>query len=607
MMSSAMHDDDCSTQHLAEEQDMASFIVLDGCALTRECLAILLRNDGHKVHAVATIAQAKTLISKRQPDLLLCELVLPDGNVVGLLRWMKESAKSVRACVLTNVAAKLPLTKAVEAGVAGVLLKSKFTYEGLLKQIDDLCGQSSTSAQDTPPTLEQVVRHPLPIPSPDPTLELRTIKPLHSRTTMEQALDEHGTLSVNAVVVDRVRSILQGDACEMESLAGAVSGDPGLVSHVLRAATKEDDGHEEPVSSVFDALLRIGLERLENILDQISSNTAHGRTDATLSHIHLCAHSVAVSEIASRIAPIMNIDEKRARLAGLIHDVGRFRMLDSFADQVHEVVDVCTNLGIPMHLGEKRMLLSTHDSLGASSASGWNLPKEVLQAIANHHEEPGRIATQCPGFSAFVLATALANTIAHALGFGYSGTTTIESGESYIDQIESESFRLNPVLEGLEDAIHASLAHAGFTPDMLNALVPHVVPDLPMQPAYITMDPENDLIGHWVQNEFGDLSPNAQTNITIVHARFARDRAELSAKLETLDAALLKEGVTTPVPVLILSPNGKTGLTEDLMTRHLCMHLRTPFGVSMFERACNALLSGKQQIEAQPIELKTAA
>ena len=586
---------------------MASVIVLDGCALTRECLAILLRNDGHKVHAVGTIAQAKTLISKRPPDLLLCELVLPDGNVVGLLRWMKDSAKSVRACVLTNVAAKLPLTKAVEAGVAGVLLKSKFTYEGLLKQIGDLCGQSSTSTQDTLPSLEKEVRYPLPIPAPDPTLELRTIKPLHSRAAMEQALDEHETLSVNAVVIDRVRSILQGDACEMESLASAVSGDPGLVSHVLRAATKEDDGHEEPVSSVFDALLRIGLERLENILDQVSHNASVDNAVGTLSHAQLCAHSIAVSEIASRLAPMMHIDEKRARLAGLIHDVGRFRMLDSFPNQVHEVVDVCTNLGIPMHLGEKRMLLSTHDALGASSASWWNLPKDVLQTMSYHHEEPGRIATQCPGSAAFVLTTALANTIAHALGCGYSGSTTIESGESYIDQIELESFELNTVLNGLEDAIHASLTHAGFTPDVLNANVPHVVPDLPMQPVYITMDPTNDLIGHWAQNEFGDLSPSAQTNIAIVHARFPRDRAELSAKLETLDAALLKEGVTTPVPVLILSPNGKTGLTEDLMTRHLCMHLRTPFGVSMFERACNALLSGKQQIEAQPIELKAAA
>lgn len=586
---------------------MASVIVLDGCALTRECLALLLRNEGHKVHAAGTIEQARTLISKRPPDLLICELVLPDGNVVGLLRWIKEGAKSVRACVLTNVAAKLPLTKAIEAGVAGVLLKSKFTFDGLLKQIDDLCAQSSTSSQDTVPFVEKEVRHPLPIPAPDPALALRTIKPLHTRAALEQALDEHETLSVNALVVDRVRSILQGDACEMEALAGALSGDPGLVSHVLAAATKDDDGHEEPASSVFDALLRIGLERVGDILDQVSTYVDDDGDGRTRSHAHLCAHSIAVSEIASRLAPLMGIDDRHARLAGLLHDVGRFRMLESFADQVHDVEGVCADLGIPMHLGEKRMLLCTHDALGASSASGWNLPKDVLQAIGHHHEEPGRISTQCPRSAAYVRAISLANTIAHTLGYGFSGSTTIDSGESCMDQIESDSFDLSAVLEGLEESIHASITHAGLAQGTLNEGVPHVVPDLLMKPAYITMDPGRDLIRYWIQNEFGDLIPSVQTNIAIVHARHPRDRAELSTKLRALDADLLDQGVRTPVPVLILSPNGKTGLTEDLMTRHLCMHLRTPFGVSMFERACNALLSGKQQIEAQPIELKTAA
>lgn len=585
---------------------MTSVLILDGCAMTRECLSILLRGEGYTVHAVGSCEQARGLMKRRTPDVMLCELVLPDGSIVGLLRWMRTNAKNTRTCVLTNVAAKLPLTQAVEAGVAGVQLKVKFTFPTLLKQLRALTEPSASSrASGAPQQPEPPVRHPLPLPAPDPVLEIRAIKPVHTRATMERKLDEHPGLTCSPVVVSRARQIMQSDECSVETIASVISADPSLVSHVLTAASSEDQACESPMNSVFDGLLRIGLERLEQILDHVESietNPEEPGSPSSLRHDQIRAHSVAVSEIASRIGSQLGVDERRARLGGLLHDLGRFRLLDAFPEDLISVSTRCSAIGVPMHLGEKRMLLVEHDKLTLKDSNAWNLHKDIAQAIGYHHEDGARISSVCSGASDLVISVALADAIAHALGLGHSGSSVIRCVEGHLDQIEREAFDLDDVLEELEDSVRESLAAAGLNPELIRDGVPHAVPELPMSPIYISTN-DQDLIGRWVRSEYGDLRPSPETNMAIVHVRTPRDRAELGDKLESLQNRLLEQGGSRPVPVLVLSPTGKNGLGEELMTRHLCMHLRTPFGVSAFEQACNALLHGKQTVEPRQTAL----
>ena len=124
---------------------MPSVLILDGCPLTRECLSMLLRAEGFKVLAVPDSAQAKAQLSKRAPDLLLCELVAPDGSTLGLLRSIKQDKRlsKMRTCVLTNIAAKTPLTQAVEAGVSALMLKSRFSFKALVRQLNELAEKAT--------------------------------------------------------------------------------------------------------------------------------------------------------------------------------------------------------------------------------------------------------------------------------------------------------------------------------------------------------------------------------------------------------------------------------------------------------------------------------
>lgn len=585
---------------------MRSVLILDGCPLTRECLSLLLREEGYKVLTANSAAAAKEIIAKRVPDLLVCELVVPDGSVLGVLRWIREQANtgSIRVCVLTNVAAKKPLTQAVEAGVNAVMLKARFTFRGLVKQLDDLMAtQKNADTESTQPVAAR--SYPLPIPAPDPALELRRFKPIITRPDLESRLEEHPHPACSQAVVAHVQRILGSDTCEMEALADAIAGDPGLYARVFEsAASSGEEGNEieceEPAGSVFDALLRIGLDRLREILDEathLDNERFTHQGGFAMSLDQQRVHGIAVSVIAERIASLCpDVDEKTARTAGLLHDCGRLRMLGALGDQVVETGAACHGLGVPLLAGEKRLILSEHDKLGMQTCSDWNLPKDVIQAIGYHHEDAARISSVCSNAAKLVSTVAIADKLAHALGYAHSGSTVIEPTEALIGNLELEEFGLDQVTDGIRERIDAAIERTGMDPALLTDGVVHAMPDLPMRPVFVSADPGHDVIGCWLAEEFGAGDEHELPNLIVVHGRHAKDRTELSDRLTQLHQELTGRGLGEAIPMLILSPNGRYNLSEDVMTRHLCMNLRTPFGVTQFEQACTALLNGKQEL-----------
>jgi putative nucleotidyltransferase with HDIG domain len=563
---------------------------------------MLLRSEGFKVLAVPDNAQAKAQLSKRAPDLMLCELVAPDGSTLGLLRSIKQDKRlaKMRICVLTNIAAKTPLTQAVEAGVNALMLKSRFNFKGLVRQLTELYEKGSEKDGSEKPA-EEAKRYPLPLPAPDPMLELRQHKPVITRPELEKALEEYPRIQCSEQAVAHVRSILESDQCEMESLANALQGDPGLMSRLFREANSNDDACEEPANNVFEALLRVGLDRLIAILDSLPEDESISKAspDGFVTTDQLRAHCLAVGVIASKIAShCQGIDQRWAMTCGLLHDVGRTRLLGALGSKFTEIADASSSLGVPLHAGEKRMLLMEHDKLGMTMSNAWNLPREVSQVIGYHHEEHPKLGTVCSAAPKLAACVALADQIAHALGYGHSGSTTIEPCETLFEMLENDELTMETITDGLREQIDQGFKQSGVSQDLLSDGVHHPVPDQTLHPVFISANPETDIYGQWLRESFGELAEDQTPNIAIVHLRQTKDRNDLSDALASLQERLSEQGAHEPIPVLILSPTGRYGLTEEVLTRHPSMHLRTPFAVSMFERSVNALFNGQQQLEA---------
>lgn len=85
-------------------------------------LARLLRDWGHRVTAVGTVAQAKALALGLAFDMLLCDIGLPDGSGNDLLRALLPG-HPIRAVALTGYSDPAHVAAAREAGFSHYLTK----------------------------------------------------------------------------------------------------------------------------------------------------------------------------------------------------------------------------------------------------------------------------------------------------------------------------------------------------------------------------------------------------------------------------------------------------------------------------------------------------
>jgi two-component system, NarL family, response regulator LiaR len=100
-------------------------LIVDDHSVVREGLRAFLRlQDGIEVVGEAAGAdEAITVASTSAPDVILLDLVMPQGDGIGAVRRLLEVAPGVRVLVLTSFADDAQIFAAMAAGAAGYLLK----------------------------------------------------------------------------------------------------------------------------------------------------------------------------------------------------------------------------------------------------------------------------------------------------------------------------------------------------------------------------------------------------------------------------------------------------------------------------------------------------
>jgi DNA-binding NarL/FixJ family response regulator len=109
---------------LSETTSLNVVIVDDHVALRRG-MELLLRRAGHHVVGTADDAEAgEALILRRKPDVALVDLALPGMSGAELTRSLLKEDPKVRIILYTGAADERQLLDALDAGAAGLALKS---------------------------------------------------------------------------------------------------------------------------------------------------------------------------------------------------------------------------------------------------------------------------------------------------------------------------------------------------------------------------------------------------------------------------------------------------------------------------------------------------
>lgn len=209
-------------------------------------------------------------------------------------------------------------------------------------------------------------------------------------------------------VTRRVMAIAGSPDPSVVRLAELVAKDQVLTSRVLGLANSAYSAPALYISSVRDAIIRLGTQSVRNLVLAVAlasksqDRRVYGERGAALFD-----HALGTAYLGALVAEAARADASEAFLCGLLHDVGKLVIL-MFAYQ-HDLRGEGT---VPEREVEQA-LADHHAAMGARALSRWNLPESVKEPIACHHDlasarlDP-RQAAVC----------ALANRLSHRYGFG---------------------------------------------------------------------------------------------------------------------------------------------------------------------------------------------
>jgi two-component system, NtrC family, response regulator PilR len=98
-------------------------LIIDDEASLRDFLGIVFEGEGWRVEASPTLAEGRAAIARNEPDVILCDLMLPDGSGIDLLHDVKTQNPSVAFIMITAHTSTKTAVEALKAGALDYIAK----------------------------------------------------------------------------------------------------------------------------------------------------------------------------------------------------------------------------------------------------------------------------------------------------------------------------------------------------------------------------------------------------------------------------------------------------------------------------------------------------
>jgi HD-like signal output (HDOD) protein len=96
-----------------------------------------------------------------------------------------------------------------------------------------------------------------------------------------------------------------------------------------------------------------------------------------------------------------------ALLAGLLHNIGYWVLLQECPQELQRATDLARTNGLPLHMAEQEVIGASHAAIGAYLLGVWGLPYPVIEAVAFQHCPQRVNQTRFDVLAALVIAQSL--------------------------------------------------------------------------------------------------------------------------------------------------------------------------------------------------------
>lgn len=189
-------------------------------------------------------------------------------------------------------------------------------------------------------------------------------------------------------VAQEILSIIDDNLLSVNKLIKIIENDPAISSRVLSVANSAFFGLGTPVTTLNDAVFRVGFDMVKNIAFGISIMTLfEGEAHQNAHHYHrIFNHSVSVGLTAKLMSRRFRvIIPEEILICGLLHDIGLLIMSRFFPEKYLEVLSAAEKEKT-LSDAERKVFDFTHADIGSWLAEKWKLPDIVQDTVLYHHD-----------------------------------------------------------------------------------------------------------------------------------------------------------------------------------------------------------------------------
>jgi putative nucleotidyltransferase with HDIG domain len=209
----------------------------------------------------------------------------------------------------------------------------------------------------------------------------------------------------------KVDKLLKNKEASIDNVARIIEIDVAMSTSILRLVNSAFYGMHSQSNSIPHAVMILGFKAVKNaivsvaIFDTLSVKDRYQNFDIA----GFWRHSVSVAVLSKQLAEKTRlVAPDDAFMAGLLHDIGKIIMLKYFKEDFGKVWQTMQDKKISFADAEQEVASIDHIQIGAYLARKWQLPDQIIEAIACHHYY--LTSTQSTGLiECVMIANALSN------------------------------------------------------------------------------------------------------------------------------------------------------------------------------------------------------
>ena len=188
--------------------------------------------------------------------------------------------------------------------------------------------------------------------------------------------------------VTKLMELTRDPESSAKDIMEVILPDQSLCFTILKIANSALFGRPKKVDSIQMAVTVLGFNEVQNIALTKALMNSLSKIDEKYKHIvdKFWEHSFVCGIAARIIAQDLQIAPDVASMGGLIHDVGKLIMLETFDDDYDIQLWMANFTDEKMLEEEFKTFSFTHDQIGGQLMNEWCFPDNLITAVANHHD-----------------------------------------------------------------------------------------------------------------------------------------------------------------------------------------------------------------------------